>query len=113
MQGPEVMVTMRDCRSFQNEASGLWVVAGGHVSAVNCHFADNHCNGGACWDAGTHLTAHACTFQNNAANGVRYLYGSGGALSACLMAGNHEQGLEAGEPSTRVRVTDCCVTGAS
>lgn len=105
-------MTLRHTKSFQNEASGLWVVSQGDVSAAHCYFGDNRCNGAACWDAASSLSALRCVFQNNAANGVRYLYGATGALEGCMVAGNQDQGLEAGEAATAVRVSGSTLTGA-
>eukprot|EP00892_Ulva_mutabilis_P008524 jgi/Ulvmu1/6043/UM027_0020.1 len=111
VQGPAARATLRHTKSFQNEASGLWVVGQGDVSAAHCYFGDNRCNGAACWDAASSLSALRCVFQNNAANGVRYLYGATGTLESCMVAGNQEQGLEAGEAATAVRVRGSTLIG--
>lgn len=47
MQGPDVRVALRHCSLCDNEASGLWVIAGGVVTAQCCDFEDNRCNGAA------------------------------------------------------------------
>ena len=111
-QGPDARVTLKHCTMANNEASGLWVVAGGSVTAESCDFQDNKCNGAAAWDLRSSIVARACTLRRNSANGLRLLYGASGSLLACTVVFNQDQGVEAGEAATRLRIDDCTLTCA-
>jgi hypothetical protein len=110
MQGPAARLTLKQCTLANNEASGLWVVAGGTVKAELCDFQDNKCNGAAAWDLRSSIVARSCTFRRNIANGLRLLYGASGSLLTCMVAFNQDQGLEAGEAATRLRIEDSIIT---
>lgn len=110
MQGPDARVSLKHCTMANNEASGLWVVSGGTVTAESCNFQDNKCNGAAAWDLRSSIAARACTFRRNIANGLRLLYGASGSLLACSVAFNQDQGVEAGEAATRLRIEDSTIT---
>lgn len=112
VQGPGANVSMKHCTLANNEASGLWIVAGGTVTAESCDFQDNKCNGAAAWDLRSSIAARACTFRRNIANGLRLLYGASGSLLACTVAFNQDQGVEAGEAATRLRIDDSTITCA-
>lgn len=113
VQGPDARVCLKHCTMANNEASGLWVVAGGSVTAESCDFQDNTCNGAAAWDLRSSIAARACTFRRNIANGLRLLYGASGSLLACTVAFNQDQGVEAGEAATRLRIEASTITCTS
>jgi Right handed beta helix region len=110
VQGPDARVTLKQCTLANNEASGLWIVAGGTVKAELCDFQDNKCNGAAAWDLRSSIVARSCTFRRNIANGLRLLYGASGSLLTCTVAFNQDQGVEAGEAATRLRIDNSIIT---
>lgn len=110
LQGPDSRIFMKHCTLSNNEASGLWIVAGAKVTAESCDFQDNRCNGAALWDVHSTIACRSCTFRRNCTNGLRILYGASASLLACTVAFNQDQGVEAGEAATRVRIEDSTLT---
>lgn len=112
MQGPGCSLIAKGCSFSENEASGLWAVAGASVTLDDCKLLGNDLNGLSLWDSGSTAVVQRCQVARNGRHGVRVLYGGRATLAGCEMVDNGGSGLEVGIQRSCAHSSGCRFAGA-